>query len=256
MQPSRPAIDEDSANPEVRNSGAFGMTHLRVILTVAILMGSCVSQENGAIDPKVALPLLQDVLGKARTSGSLAYGGRCDVHKPYPDFPALKYPSSFSESTVDVLKQVFSNIPKMQVTQDANGVVRMFETDVPTDLLDVRISYISFDPSDDRPREFGGPNNAKTLVLSTSEVVAYKKGHNIGPFTDVWIRPGDTASEQRVSGILHNVTVKQALDYILQFYPGFWIYENCQTDDAKPGRNVFIDFYLADLPRTNSGSAR
>ena len=32
----------------------------------------------------------------------------------------------------------------MQVTEESNGVVRMFETDVPTALLDVTISHVSF----------------------------------------------------------------------------------------------------------------
>ena len=82
---------------------------------------------------------------------------------------------------------------------------------------------------------FGGPNNAMFLALSAPEVIAYRKAHNIGPLTDLWIRPGDSASKQKVVGDLYNVSVKQALDYILRLYPGFWIYENCQSDGRHNG---------------------
>ena len=87
------------------------------------------------------------------------------------------------------------------------------------------------------------------LVLSAPEVIAYRKAHNIGPLTDMWYRSGGSHSKQEVVGDLYNVTVKQALDYILQFYPGFWIYANCQSDDAKAGRNVYFGFFRKVIPR-------
>jgi hypothetical protein len=195
----------------------------------------------------VALPILREILGKAGISGSLEYWGRCDFHRPYPDFPALSRPSSDSGSPIEVLQRVFANDPKMRVIQDPNGMIRMSETDVPTDLLKVKISHVSFKETE----RLGGPNNAMLLVLSTPEVKDYRKAHNIGPFADGWIRPGDSASKQRVSGDLYAVTVKEALDYILRFYPGFWVYENCQNKDGKPGRTVFLNFFIADLPRIN-----
>jgi hypothetical protein len=198
---------------------------------------------------KGALPILKQILAKASVSGSLAYWGRCDFHKPYPDFPALSYPANSSGSPVEVLQKTFASDPKMQVTQDPNGVVRMFETDVPTDLLDVTISHVSFVPGEQERDTVGGPNNAMFLVLSAPEVITYRKVHNIGPFTDLWIRPGDSASKQKVTGNLYNVTVKQALDHIMQFYPGFWIYENCQSNEATAGRSVFFSFFQKDLPR-------
>ena len=228
--------------------GYFGMKHFRIIPTFLILLGSCVSQERGGLDPGAAVPLLKQILAKANVSGSLAYWGRCDFHKPYPDFPALSYPSNSSGSPLELLQKAFASDPEMEVTQESNGVVRMFETDVPTDLLDVTISHVSFMLGDQRRDTFGGPNNAMFLVLSAPEVIAYRRAHNIGPLTDLWIRPGDSASKQKVVGDLYNVTVKQAFDYILQFYPGFWIYENCQSDDATAGRNVFLGFFKKDLP--------
>ena len=224
------------------------MKHTRGILTFLILLSSCVCQERGGLDPGTAVPLLKQILAKANVSGSLAYWGRCDFHKPYPDFPVLTYPSDSSGLPVDVLQKAFASDPKMEVAQEPNGVVRMFETDVPTDLLNITVGHVSFMQGDQQRAALGGPNNAMFVVLSAPEVIAYRKAHNIGPFTDLWSHPGDSASRQQVVGDLYNVTVKQALDYILQFYPGFWIYENCQSDDANTGRSVFLGFFRKDIP--------
>jgi hypothetical protein len=139
------------------------------------LLGSCVSQERGGLDLGAAVPLLKQILAKANVSGSLAYWGRCDFHKPYPDFPALSYPSNSSGSPLELLQKAFASDPEMEVTQESNGVVRMFETDVPTDLLDVTISHVSFMLGDQRRDTFGGPNNAMFLVLSAPEVIAYRR---------------------------------------------------------------------------------
>jgi hypothetical protein len=225
------------------------MMRFRVILTFLILLSSCLGQERGGTDPNVAWPILNQIMVKTNASGSLAYWGRCDFHKPFPDYPALSYPSTFSGSPVEVWQRAFASDPKMEVTQESDGLIRMFETDAPTDLLDVRISHVSFVLDDQWRDRFGGPDNAMDLVLSAPEVIAYRKAHNIGPLTEGWIRSGGSLSKQEVVGDLYNVTVKQALDYILQFYPGFWIYENCQGHDAKAGRNVYFGFFRKVIPR-------
>jgi len=222
------------------------MTPLKAILTLLILVSSCLGQERGGTDPSTALPILKQILGKADVSGSLAYWGRCDFHKPYPDFPALAHSSNDSGSPAEVLQKVFGTDPKMQVTQEPNGLVRMSETDVPTDLLDFTIGHVSFGPLEQQPDRFGGPNSAMILILSNPEVMAYRKAHSIGPYANRWTGPGNSSSKQKVSGDLYNVTMRQALDYILQFYPGFWIYENCQSDDYKPGRYVFFTFFQTE----------
>jgi hypothetical protein len=191
-------------------------------------------------------PILSEILGKAGVSGSLEYWGSCRL--PGTDVPPVSYPSDDSGSAVELLGKFFSSDPWMRVTQESNGLIRMVETDVPTDLLDITISHVSFDRGHHQPYRFGGPNNAMSLVLSTPEVKDYRKKHNIGPFSDSWIAPGDSASEQRVSGDLYNVTVKQALDYVVQFYPGFWIYENCVPSVTKSGREVFLSFYPSVPP--------
>lgn len=66
--------------------------------------------------------------------------------------------------------------------------------------------------------------------------------HKIGPTTDGFPLSGDSGSDKPiVYGRLKDVTVKQGLDYILQIFPGFWIYENCVNTDGE--RTVHLSYY-------------
>jgi hypothetical protein len=219
------------------------------VAVILFFLTPCVGQERGGVDPSVAVPLLRSVLGASHASGSLGYWGRCDLHRPYPDFPSIRPQSDDSHLPVQILREVFASDSKMQVTEDTNGLIRMIETDVPRDLLDIKIRHISFGTanlSSDNDL-FGGPNNAVRVVLSAPEVKAFRKSHNIGPFSSRWLGPGDSASKPRVIGDLYNVTLSEALDYIAQTFPGFWIYENCANQEHS-GRNVFFAFFETAPP--------
>ena len=85
-----------------------------------------------------------------------------------------------SGSAVDVLQSMFAGDSKMHVTQEPNGIVRMAETDVPSDILEVKIHHISFQatPSDALP-PLGGPRLAMMRVLGAPEVKTFTEGHDI-----------------------------------------------------------------------------
>jgi hypothetical protein len=137
---------------------------------------------------------------------------------------------------------MFVDDPKMRVTQEAGGKIRMLETDVPSDILDVKISHISFNVSGAGADLFNSPNMALRIVLHAPEVSAFMKAQNIGPLSDVEaISDMSAPNSPGVSGDLNNVTVSQALDYILQTFPGFWIYENCPSEEGS--RMVFFNFF-------------
>lgn len=224
--------------------------------SVLILLSSCLGQEKdrGGTSPTVALPILMHALSTARVSGSIAYWGRCEAFKPYPDFPTLRYSWNDAQSTVELLRDVFAPDPKMEVTQEPNGLIRMFETDVPMDLLNIKIRHVSFGFPDQDSGVFNGPNDALYVILSSPEVRTYRAAHRIGPFTDRVSGSGSPSSTRQVSGDLYDVTVKQALDYVLQTFPGFWIYQNCPTREGEPGRDVHFGFYKTHMPGTGNSS--
>jgi len=216
------------------------MSACRVSMAVLLfLIGSCLSQDKAGVDQTVALPVVQKILSRAQLSGSLEYWGVCDVNKPRPpEFPKLRAVSGHEDSALEALQAVFADDTKMRVTRDSDGKIRMVEADVPNDLLEVRIHHLSF------PSDYYGPRMALNAILHTPEVRRYRMEHNIGPKT-AWEEgfglPGDAASFQpSVRGELNDVTVAQALDYVLQTFPGFWSYGNCR--DESGGRTVSFNF--------------
>lgn len=244
------------------------------VASALVLVASCLGQDRGGGDSALAAPI-RDVLRKANVSGSLAYWGQCGYHMSRLDFPQVRKVSNYSGPPREVLQRMFADDPRMRVTQEPGGKIRMVETDVPSDLLDVKISHLSLKPLILKParesaqtpidphaalhwpgqtlgdpnfrfaswiKALGGPGIALELILNTSEVSAFKRANNIRPFSTAGFPlPGNSSSNLPVIGELDNVTVSQALDYVLETFPGFWVYENCPGEDG--GRTVFFNFY-------------
>lgn len=229
-----------------------GWFYRLAMVLVQLLVGSCLSQDKGGADHTVALPVVQRILSGARLSGSLEIWGVCDTSKPR-EFAKLQPVSGHEATALEALKKVFAKDPKMQVTQDGDGKIRIVETDVPKDLLEVKIHHLSF------PSDYYGARMALNAILHTQEVRRFRMEHNIGPKT-TWEEglslPGDALNIQRtVPGELNDVTVEQALDYVLLTFPGFWSYQNCY--DSEGTREVTFNFRdnlqpLSDpyIPRT------
>ena len=187
--------------------------------------------------------LIGGVFSKAHASGSLEYWGVCNSKEFYPDFPKLKKTPGQDGPAVELLQAMFSADPYMRVSRDADGKIRMVEEDVPSDLLDVKISHLRF------PAEYHGPNIAVIAIMKTPEVMAFRREDNIGPDVD-WGGGGPgfgfpsdafAPSKPSVIGDLHDVTVKEALDYVLLTFHGFWFYENCKSPAG--GRTVLLGFF-------------
>lgn len=50
-------------------------------------------------------------------------------------------------SPQEILRKLFSADPRMKVTQEGN-IIRMMETVVPTDMMNLKIHHVSFFPAD------------------------------------------------------------------------------------------------------------
>jgi hypothetical protein len=210
------------------------------MMPLLFLFASCLGQDRGSILRGDGRRLIGDVFSKAHASGSLEYWGVCNFKELLPDFPKLRAVPDREGSPVELLREIFSVYPEMRVSQDADGKIRMIEKDVPSDLLDLRIHHLRFSG------EYQGPNAAVVTILMNPEVIAFRRKHKIGPEADRG--PGFGLSSQAFSpdkptvlGDLHDVTVRQALDYILQTFQGFWSYENCKSSEG--GRTAFLGFF-------------
>jgi hypothetical protein len=213
-------------------------------MCVFVLAACLVGQDRGGTSPGAGATLLRRVFSKAHASGSLEYWGVCNFKEVMPDFPKLREVPDRAGSPVELLREMFSVDPEMRVRQDADGKIRMIEEDVPSDLLDVKIHHLRF------TGEYLGPNAAVVTILNARELMEFRKEHNIGPEAD---RGGGGAGfgypseafasdKPSVLGDLHDVTIRQALDYILKTFHGFWLYENCK-DDPEGGRMMYLGFF-------------
>ena len=68
-----------------------------------------------------------------------------------------------------------------------------------------------------------------------------------GPLSGIFGKTPPPPGVPHISGHLNNVTFSEAMDYVLQAFPGIWIYENCPRSHTKKRRVYFHFFYLQKL---------
>jgi hypothetical protein len=212
--------------------------YIAIIMAALALITPCTGQERTKVDPAMTAAMIGKVLAKARASGSLAYQGQCQDRGGTWDLPAVSSPK-YEPNPVQMLREMFADDRKMQVTQDTNGNIRMVETDVRRDLLDLKIVQVPFSSDSG----FHDPRWAISQIMVTPDVKNYMTVNNIGPVVSdfrLFIGPL-SPSAPKISGDLYFVTVSEALDYILKTYPGFWAYEECTAKNAS--REVFFQFF-------------
>ncbi len=231
-----------------------GRLFLTLSLTLA-MVANCWGQGRVEIAGEDSRSSITDVLSKAKVSGSLAYWGRCGNHEARSDLPNVRSrpKDSGSASPVQALREMFADDPKMHVTQEADGMIRMFESDVPRDLLDVRINHILFKGAEGR-NGIWHPREARRMLVGEPEVRAFMRTYNIGwaadveSINDIYAPFSD---RPHVSGDLYDATLAEAMDCVLKSFPGFWVYENCRKEDGT--RVVFFEIFGSML-RTDKKS--
>jgi hypothetical protein len=178
-------------------------------------------------------PILE-VLDQASLSGSVELSGRCDPARP-PGFPEFHSAAMSRESAIQTLRGIVADDPAMKVEQDSDGTIRMKEEGVPQDILDVKISHVSFDSYG--YKGIYAADSAVQIIMSTPEVVAFLKERDI-----LWRGASGISGGLRnwppgrphLLGPLDNVTVSEALDRVLQsFFGEVLVYWNCPATHDK-----------------------
>ena len=218
------------------------LTAAFVLLFVAVSVG----QAGKGVEAVVGLQQITNVLRGAGVSGSLAYSS-CGFNKRVPDdLPPMLVAPRYSGLPKDVLSKMFSDDSRMQVTHEEGGMIRMTEKGVPMDILNLEIHHLSFFPSNVSTSDpVHGPQMALLVILESPEVKHFAKAHKIRDLassSEMRVMPGNCCGRGLiVHGELDDVTVSSALDYVLQTFPGFWVYENCFNKDGE--RSVYFNFH-------------
>lgn len=203
--------------------------------TMLVLASPCWCQFRGQQDYRATVGPITEILRRAKISGSLEYWGSCNNEHTFPDFPPVTTPSSPPAPPLQTLRKMFANDEDMQVTQEPGGTIRMVEKTVPQDLLNVKIGHISFN---EYPMFV--PTYVLWFITHAPDVETFKKNHGIRQLGGMINQ--SSSPVPRVSGELNNVTLSEALDYMLKTFPGLWVYENC-PGSGQNKRVVVFAFY-------------
>src|SRR5580700_2916961 len=142
------------------------VSYFVIIMAALALTTPCMGQDKAKVNPAMTADMIGRVLAKARASGSLVYHGQCQDRGETWDLPAVNSPKQRETNPVQILREMFADDSKMQVARDINGNIRMVETDVPRDLLDLRIVQVPF-ASDSRIHD---PRVAVSQIMVTPDV--------------------------------------------------------------------------------------
>jgi hypothetical protein len=147
---------------------------------------------------------------------------------------------------------MFAGSQDVQVSQTPDGLIRITQADAPSDLLNVRIHHLTFgsrqvSSGSLRQKAFSltGPWIAIVQILMSPEVQEFRLKNNLAPFGFRWPGNANGGFGQSAPGELEDVTVAQALDYLLKTFPGYWVYGNCKTEEGN--REAFL-WLLPRLP--------
>jgi hypothetical protein len=219
-----------------------------VAFVLSLLAGPVGEDLRAASTKGVLLQPILEVLDKAKLSGSLEFTGNCDGLYP-PDLPPLRAIAGPGGSTLQSLREMLRDDHAIRVEQDSTGNIRMVENAIPTDLLNIKIRHISFDGTYASGPESGvyTPNQALYVILHVPELAAFVKAHDIEILgLDYGVVGGGGGqwppNSPHISGSLDDVTLSQALDRVLETFPGIWMYQNCPRTDHR-GRVVYFRFF-------------
>jgi hypothetical protein len=150
---------------------------LRKIFAALILLGmlSLAKAREEHVWGEELQPILQ-LIDPPGLSASLQLEGHCDPTR-LPPFPNFRTAAKKTGPTLQTIRDIVSPDSGMRVAQDEDGTIRMKEKGVPADILNVRISHVSFDSYGRKGIYFA--NTAVQIIISTPEVVAFLNAHDI-----------------------------------------------------------------------------
>jgi hypothetical protein len=232
---------------------------LRLLLVSIFFISPAVPAQGQDVLPrKTALvrplqPVLE-VLRRAGVSGSLELSAHCEnrgiVLGAVPLLPRLHVSEVSNSSPLEALRGMFADDPAMHVTQNGDDTIRMIEGGVPSNLLSTRIKHIHLEsmrlPSQNAT--FVASNAMLHVILDAPELVAsMEANHIVFPFNGQGGSFGIESvpeSAPRFSVDMDNLTLAEALDKVLEKFPGLWIYETCTRAGEK---NSVVGIWYFDL---------
>lgn len=169
------------------------------------------------------------------SSGSLLLSGKCTDNGEV-SAPLLKPPEGRFHTIEDALAALSKSDPEFTWARDPAGMIRIRDQRTHDDVLHIRLKQLHF-------KGVTSSGEAVHDILSQPEVREYFKRNRIENGL-VFNHLGASTSRMRIlSGDLKDITVAEALDLVVRFFPGLWTYSECETPG---GRRVVIDAFAVN----------
>jgi hypothetical protein len=180
--------------------------------------------------PTTVENFLQEMFFLTGTSGSMILSGACkdeagNVDKAVISDGLSNPPRGPFQNLGESITAVSRLAPQISWTLDKKGLMRVSDNRITDDVLRIVLRRVHFAKAAD-------PNEAIRTILSAPEVQEYFKQNHIEQGT-ARMMPMNSKGAPRLSGDLHNVTVAEALDSIVKFFPGLWIYSECTSGSFR-----------------------
>src|SRR5579864_9846258 len=190
-----------------------------IILSGSVILGNaCATRaqrtDSNQMNSSDIVRTVIKTLERSGRSGSLIYRGSCS--------PSGGIKDSFKVGAVkgdrpafEALHAAFKGDSTLSLNEDAAGLMRILGGHVQTDLLQLKLQKVTFEGEAD-------PRDAIDKLLASSEVTGYMRANHIKFITllDGLIPP---PSGVHLNATLEHTSLSQALDQILQNFPGVWI---------------------------------
>lgn len=184
------------------------------------------------------------------SSGSMTLHGTCEDTQQGPlvvSDPLSRPPHGPFKGLDDAMTELSHALPRLSWTRDARGLMRVSDDRVIGDILRIRLKRVHF-------AHATAPENAMQDIIAAPEVRSHLKQKGIeGEVFMSNIQPPGAKGLPELSGELHDVTVAQALDRVMKFFPGLWIYSECGRDSV---RRVVIRGAVVAWPEVPAGAER
>jgi hypothetical protein len=214
-----------------------------VIISLFVAFGQVPRSYAGHDRDADLFPLLK-VLDRSNSSASVELLGQC-ASKALPEFPRLR-PAAKDGPVLEILRAMLADNRKMKIRQDAGGMIRIKQSGPSRDLLNVRIADVRFDVGVYGQLGPYSPTAAMYSIFESPEVQRFMRERKIDwAFQTIFVASGNPVpvpDAPHISGTLKSVTLEQALDFVLQTFPGVWIYDSCPN--ASDGqRRFYLGFF-------------
>jgi hypothetical protein len=160
----------------------------------------------------------------AKINGSIIVHGTCSATASGDEIITPRIPAT-SNLQFDNVAEALGELARIDADilwlQDQNNIWRVYDKRVNNDIFNIRIQNLKFNHS-------ATSGIALQVVLNAPEIKEYMKQNNYIEGLVVYpLSPIGDAGTSKLTNTLHNVTFREALDYVMKHYSGIWIYDEC-----------------------------